>query len=694
MRDHRSGAAWVPAWTVAVALLAGALHAGLLPLSWWAPAVAAAPAAFGAAAVSFGMDRVAMFPHRVLAVLGAGGWATLVAWSGWTPWRALSLAAGAALVACLEVAVGAMSARGATMELLPADRRPARVRDLEALLRRLTKRQDIAVSEVVPWDNPRDGCQARVSLPEDMTVKELAGYCDTIAGAMQLPQGCVVRALDAEHQGAAVLDVMLRDSLADTRRVEEDTTPASINDEFEVATAPRGESLTVCLRQKSAVVGGTVGSGKTTLLHRIIMRLARCTDTLIWVIDLNGGGVAAPWIGPWARGQAADPVVDWVADNEAEAAVLLAVARAVAKDRKTNRDAIRRKRAANSTVLPVDAEMPAIVIITDEGGEVRQAAGLLGRLVDDGIARVAQIARAEGVRVVMSVLRGTGDLLNKGLRSVIGIRICLRMEEEGEYDHVLGANPGRARLLHVGSAYTYRTDTDHRPVLSRTVDVDLASIDRHAIATATLRPDLDPRGQLVAARITAEDVLGGIDPRRNPDLLELTRTPVMQDVAARRAYARRWDRQAAMLAELRGEDLPEDAGAPVVIPVRAQPTVAPPGSAAEAFLLGTGVVVDEASEAAASPPNGGDVNAEAAVLLSPGHLVLDGGPTAECEPLTARSAILSALRPAAWLTTAEVHALVTAAGCEVSYERVRSLIKQMAVRGEVAESVGRYGQAT
>src|SRR5262249_24225717 len=140
------------------------------------------------------------------------------------------------------------------------------------------------------------------------------------------------------------------------------------------------------------------------------------TDCLIWVVDTNGGGVATPWLEPWARGEANIPVIDWVAPTDEEAAVMVAVAAAIAKDRKTSPEANRRKRAANSMILPVDADLPAILVLTDEGGEVRQSVSLLGQLAATGISRLAQIGRAEAVRVVMSVLRGTADLLDKGMR--------------------------------------------------------------------------------------------------------------------------------------------------------------------------------------------------------------------------------------------------------------------------------------
>jgi len=672
------GARWIPAWSLAAIGAAIALRADV-PLEWWTPLGAAIPGAIVALVASMALEQPRAVVHRVAAVLAGCVWVAVVARGGWGVWTVVALGSGAAIVAACEVAAG----RGRAMVLRvgpaeqPGDRRPERVREWEAMLQRLTKRP-VRVRDVRPWANPRDGLQVDVDLPEDMTVRDLSGLCDKIAGARRLPQGCVVRALDAEHQGAAILDVMLRDCLAVDGQVhQETTTPTSITEPIGVAVTARGEQLDVSLREQSMVIGGTTGSGKTTLLHRIIMRLARCTDTLIWIVDPNGGGVAAPWIAAWARGDASAPTIDWIAEDEVEAAVLVAVASAIVKDRKTSREATRRKRDANSHILPVDKDLPLIMVITDEGGELRQAAGLLATLVDEGLARLAQIGRAEGGRVIMSVLRGTADLLGKGLRSVAGVRVCLRMNEEGEYDHVLGVNPGRTRLLHRGSTYVYRTDVDHRPILGRTINVDLASIEAHSIATAHLRPQLDDRGRQVAARVTVRDVLDGRDPLDHP---EIRHHPVMRDVEAGRAYEGRWERKARMLAELRGEELPDDEPVAPVLPER--PTVAPVGSAAERLLLATGTLATPEPEPERVPAR---------------QLTLVRGEPEPRRPETAREAVLLVLRDARPdpLALAQVHAQVAERGVQVTAQRVHQVLTALAQRGEVRrDEAGRYELAS
>lgn len=661
----RPGAATAAMLGTAAVVLA--CHLTRVP--WWAPAGAGfGLASFTLPGILAGLNSL-RWAYAALCLAAAGGWSSWATWTlgqtGITPLVGISapvLAAGLSLLSLLLPPVVPTHAPRPTQTISLTDDRPERVRSWEALLRRLTQ-QAITVTTVTDWDNGA-GERVAVLLPERYTVRDLADLADTIASApaLRLPQGCTVQIADGPLRCSAVVDVMTRDCLADYIRIDEPTTPARITDSFQLMTSPRGEELTGCLRIQSMIVGGTIGSGKTTFLHRLIFFLARCTDSLIWVVDTNGGGLAEPWVSMWAQGRADRPVVDWVADTEAEAAVLVATARAIARDRKTSREATRRCREANTTVLPVDASLPAIVVIADEGGELRQAKNLLGALVVDGLDSIAQIGRAAGVRLVLSVLRGTADLLSKGARVVCGLRVCLRMDEEGEADHILGRNPGRTHLTHVGSGWLYRTTQDQRPILGRTVDVLLDTMDAHSIACARHRPLLDERGQRIAARIVASDVLGGRNPADYPDLARLR--PI-QDADAGRGYAGRWDRYAGKLAQMRGEDPPEEADAPEMAPASA----ITPGSALEALAAGTGVL----SKATATMPAGGPASDQAAP--------------------TAKETIVEIVRHAHpnSVTSAQIGEGLVAVGVGVARQYRQDLLSELVTDGRLARVQDRFG---
>jgi hypothetical protein len=630
-----------------------------------------------------------------------GMWAVFAVYCGFSAWVLGTLIGGAVVLAAIGHFLNPTEAVVRLMQ--PASQVPIPVVGAmppvetvasarQTIIRRVTK-QPITVTQVEPWDVPANGERIYVDLPVGMPWTDLADYCAALQGAWRLLPGCVVRVLPGDHQGSAVLDVMLRDSLADTAPPEpKNYSPASIYHSFKVLRTPRNEPIEVCLREQSMVVGGTTGAGKTTLLHRIILWLARCVDALIWIIDLNGGGLGAPWVTAWAQGRADRPTVDWIADSEVEAAVMTAVGVAIAKDRKTDSEGIRRKREANTTSLPVDARKAAVVILTDEGGEVAQAVGLLGLLVSQRISRIVQIGRAEAVRVVMSVLRGTSDLLDKNLRVNAATRICLRMEEPDEYVHVLGVTPpGRADLLHKGTGFVRRGGVDPKPVFAISSNFLLDEIDEASVATAHLRPALDDRAQLVASRVRISDVLEGkavAVVEDDPGVMA-----VLRDVDAGAAYSRRWERYAPKLALLRGEEPPDDE----VPPPAPAPTPTTPASSPAPGQQGS--VLDELLEESdpqrtakptpvATKRQGVDLSDQAAVDEQARQLLAD---LAEVT-LTARDVILQILnsRPTEMLTSAEIGMELERRGAAVSRTHRQEVLKELREEGLLLHANGKY----
>lgn len=498
----------------------------------------------------------------VVSLIFGGMWASYAAWVGLSPLLISVIGLFAIALLILEVArqrkeeIIDVEKMGEIKDFCGSARSPDVVA-IEALFRRITKKK-IDVTSVKPWDDPKNGVDVYVDLPENFTPKMLANYTDLIQSSrtLRLPKGCIVAVIEGAYQCEAIISIMKRDCLQDYLMLDEPTTPASINDHFDLLRAPQGFWFKIRLRIHSMIIGGTVGSGKTTLLNRIIAYLARCTDCLIWVVDFNGGGLGAQWTRLYEEGKTARPIIDWLADNSAEAAVLMACAYEIATKRKIDKECVAMRRSTNSNILPVSAEKPAIIVLTDEGGEVQKAISILGMIVCDRISQLAQIGRAEAVRIIISVLRGTADFLDKGLRAVCSIRVCLRMDEEGEADHVLGRNPGRTHLLHTGSAWIYRSAADPvgdpRPTLGRSVDVSPDAIDAHSVAVQHLRPELDMAGQRVCQQVTLADVFNGLDPDNFPDLLD---HPALRDVTAGCAYSGRWERRIARLRAIeQGED--------------------------------------------------------------------------------------------------------------------------------------------
>jgi hypothetical protein len=699
MTDNEQGslAHWLPVFSALIATTLVVLDrldiaAGL---SWWNLPIITLVALVIAVVFTCAQENIRggrpwlrVFAFRVGVIAAAGAWATWADLVGFQMWPIL-VASGGTVALCALGAVCRTPLPAERQYVNPGDDKGPRTPDgryWQQIIRSVAQIKAVVI-DWETWEDTKDGLRLFVEMPADrgVTTSDFAVHAARLAAAAKLPRGCAVRVLDGAHQGVVVVDVMLRNVLVGTNQVhDEPTTPASINDDFPILTSPRGDVFTICLRITSAVIGGTVGSGKTTLLHRIIMWLARCTDAMVWVVDLNGGGLAEPWISPWLDGKARKPVVDWVADNEAEAAAMVAVAGAIARDRKKNDEAKRRKEAVDDTVLPVDERMPAIVVLTDEGGEVRQAAGQIGFMIGEGITRLAQIGRAEGVRVIMSVLRGTSDLTDKALRVASAIRICLRMEEQEEYSHVLGVDPGKVELSGAVGAGYLKTATIYRPVLGQTRNVKLSGIKRHAIATGDLRPDLDPSALRAAAKVTPASIVGGKDPSPHMGLR------VFKDAAAGLLYERRWDRYAERAAEMRGEEYAHDTDDQQDV----QAVAPDPGSvlAGWAARMDQPVGDDRPEESPAVAggariyqfPTRGNASARFPEPTTPMPSTMLGGPTAREQILV----LLADAHPQA-LSSKEIEQGVTA-----GKTRVFDLLKQMREDGTLAQNAnGGYVRA-
>jgi hypothetical protein len=540
-------------WAAAgfVLTIAAALADRGFDLGWWKPLAIASAAAATLALV--GWRRPAAVPACILigvSMLGSGSFVAWVAVFGWGRYPLWVLLCGTVvvLIASLLLPAGRSLTDWCVAETEEGDSRPRIIRDREARLRRAT-RQNYVVTAVTRWpENPNGGERIHVELPDGGTVSDLQQSLGQIQAQLHLLRGCVATVLEGEtHQGEAILDVMHQDVFSQPVPGGSDTSPASINDRFEIGRNARGVWRHVCFRIESMIVGGSPGSGKTTLLRRIIMHLARCTDALIWVVDMNGGGVAEPFVSPWLGGKSKRPAVDWVAPNPHEAAVLLAAAREILKGRKRSTACIQAKRAANTNVLPVSSQRPAIVVIGDEGAEVEELPGLLGLLVSQGITKIAEIGRAEAGRVIHSVLRGVADAIDKTLRANARMRLCARMNEHGEYSHILDRTPPKTQIRNKGTFWArIATDDDGGETpdleLLRGSDATPATMEAHTIAVARLRPELDAEARQVIERLTLWDVLG-IDPDKVGE--DITDHPAMQDAEAGRAYSGRWDRYRA-----------------------------------------------------------------------------------------------------------------------------------------------------
>lgn len=293
------------------------------------------------------------------------------------------------------------------------------------------------VETVTRWENG-NGVDVRVCLPRSgATVDQLRYLAPGLAGDANLPHGCSIEVIEPEDEGqrTVIMRVPTRvmSVLDEGHPLWEEQ--RSILDGVPIGAFANGDTVEAPMREESWLVVGKKGSGKTTLLFGITATVGMCKDALVWHIDLNNGALSQPWVDSWMQGKSERPPVDWAAPTIDEAIKMTAAAVRIAKHRKAAYRA--RKKAANTNLLPIGPDLPEIVMVLDEGAEAMLAAGK-GKVVElaANLEEIQRIARDAAVNPILSVLRGTGDLVPAAMKTQTGVAICMKVREQKEIAQV------------------------------------------------------------------------------------------------------------------------------------------------------------------------------------------------------------------------------------------------------------------
>ena len=262
---------------------------------------------------------------------------------------------------------------------------------------------------------------------------------DLRTGALDLRPGNTGLASDA------VLYVSTRDVLAESVDLPADHHPLTITEPLTLGILESGDPFQIKFRQNSVFIAGKKGSGKSVLLHCIISVITRCTDAVIWMIDMAEGNTAKRWLRPWAEqqkdkhGRLIDrPILDWVATSVEEAVRLLRASVAVADGRA--------RRMPGGKIRPTPTT-PALIVITDENPELMSR---VPEAIQEKIRGIKK-GRKAAVDYVDAAQRGTGPNTGGG-------------EVMSQYDTVIGGRfPKRQEGQFVFPDYYQRVDLSKLP---------------------------------------------------------------------------------------------------------------------------------------------------------------------------------------------------------------------------------------
>ncbi|MEU7412267.1 hypothetical protein AB0B40_23560 [Streptomyces sp. NPDC042638] len=267
--------------------------------------------------------------------------------------------------------------------------------------------------------------------PGGATYAKIASESARLSADARLPHGCTAVATPGIHQGRVIIDVTTVNVLEEERTYPTDYAPLSVHTGIPWGYRTNAENILAYLREQCALVVGPTGSGKTNMVHAILAGFARAEDVLTWVIDLNAGSAGLPWVLPALNGEigAGDgkpvrPGVDWLAGTFDEAVLMLETAVRVAKQRKMGYQDLLSK--ANTDLLPISAQIPQIMLVIDEGAEILASPDRQMRKLAEKILEVIRIARAMGLRTVLTALGATGSVLgNLMIRREAKVRVAL-----------------------------------------------------------------------------------------------------------------------------------------------------------------------------------------------------------------------------------------------------------------------------
>lgn len=365
--------------------------------------------------------------------------------------------------------------------------------EMAALLREVLHAPNLQVNKLEKWENGAGETYYIDASVDGVVARTIEGAAETIANRKQLPKGCGVEILEGERRGQWIVRVETKNLVVNAVSYPvDDLKPSTIYGLIRFGVKRSGAEMAMMIRQMSVYLWGQKRRGKTTTLYAIISSLAQCTDALVWVVDLNKGGAARPFLKPYFDGRHKRPMIDWVAGTVEEALVMSQVLKDIAYFRKAHY--YYRKEEADETLLPLDAELPAIIVIGDEIAEIMGVGVKDPKAMEarDNFQEAIRVAGDSGCNMILCGLFATEQAIDRATLAQFGIRIGMGVTDRRELgygfdDHTLDLGA----VSEQGTGYALVATDQPRAEVFKSYYQKPSEMDHVAMVTTPWRPYLD-----------------------------------------------------------------------------------------------------------------------------------------------------------------------------------------------------------
>ena len=353
-----------------------------------------------------------------------------------------------------------------------------------------------------------------IELPRGIKVNRVTTLSDDLALALAAP---TVRIL-APIPGKSLVGIEVPNDRRSTVTLGDVLAAKSHHDEGPLLLAigkdVSGESVTADLaKMPHLLIAGSTGTGKSVCINALLMSiLMRATPSEVRLILIDPkrielslyNGVPHLYV----------PVVTEA--KEAASGLAWAVSEMEARLKRLQKAGVRNIGMYNALVhegkAPEDAEeMPYLVIVIDELADLMMVAA---KEVEDSICRLAQLARAAGIHLIVATQRPSTDIITGLIKTNITNRVAFAVGSSID-SRVILDQPGAEKLVGLGDML-FST-----PALSKPKRIQGAYVSETEIASVVehLKAQAEPEYHEEILHLKVAAAGGGIDTGEDDDPL-------------------------------------------------------------------------------------------------------------------------------------------------------------------------------